>query len=99
MHWCASGVGSALTLILVVCANPATCQEAAPEGSTMLLPPVEVTAAPAPLFLRPPPFDVETSPNGQPVAKIGADRFDNQPAFSAGEILRQSPGVSVKQGN
>ena len=98
MYSLALRAGGAFTLVFIVCASPVPAQEAAPESSTMALPPVEVTAAPARLFL-PPPFDVEKSPNGQPVTTIGANRFDNQPAFSAGEILRQSPGVSVKQGN
>ncbi|MFL5268273.1 MAG: TonB-dependent receptor plug domain-containing protein, partial [Stellaceae bacterium] len=71
---------------------------AASDQSTITLPPVSVTAEGS-LFLRPPPFDVEKNPNGQPVTTISRDRFDNEPAFSIGEILRQSPGVSVKQGN
>ena len=58
----------------------------------MSLPPVNVTAEPGERFLRPPPFDVEKEPNGQPVTTIGRDRYDNEPAFSIREILRQSPG-------
>jgi iron complex outermembrane receptor protein len=30
---------------------------------------------------------------------IDRDQFKDQPAFSAGEILQQSPGVTIKQGN
>jgi iron complex outermembrane receptor protein len=92
------GAGSALTVILVVWANYAPAQETT-TSPTMSLPPVSVTAAPGELFLTPPPFDVEKDPNGQPVSTLRQDRYDNEPAFSIGEILRQSPGVSVKQGN
>ncbi|MGJ4893279.1 TonB-dependent receptor family protein [Bradyrhizobium sp. HKCCYLRH3099] len=39
------------------------------------------------------------SPSGQTATTIDRSRFDDRPAFSVGDILRESPGVSVKQGN
>lgn len=39
------------------------------------------------------------APNGQTATMIDRGRFDNRPAFSVGDILRESPGISVKQGN
>ncbi|MFL5269908.1 MAG: hypothetical protein ACJ8AH_25520, partial [Stellaceae bacterium] len=89
------GGGGVLTAISVAWAIVALAQgvetrptPAASDQSTITLPPVSVTAGGS-LFLRPPPFDVEKNPNGQPVTTIGRDRFDNEPAFSIGEILRQ----------
>jgi iron complex outermembrane recepter protein len=39
------------------------------------------------------------TPNGQTVTTIDRSQFDNRPAFSVADVLRDSPGVSVKQGN
>jgi iron complex outermembrane recepter protein len=39
------------------------------------------------------------SPTGQTETTINRDQFENRPAFSVGDILRDSPGISVKQGN
>ena len=39
------------------------------------------------------------APNGQTATTIDRSRFDNRPAFSVADILRESPGISVKQGN
>jgi len=39
------------------------------------------------------------SPAGQTATTIGHGQFDNQPSFSVGDVLRDSPGISVKQGN
>jgi iron complex outermembrane receptor protein len=39
------------------------------------------------------------APAGQTETTIDRGRFDNRPAFSVGDILRDSPGISVKQGN
>src|SRR4030095_14418124 len=39
------------------------------------------------------------APNGQTVTPIDPSQFDNRPAFSVADVLRDSPGVSVKQGN
>ncbi len=39
------------------------------------------------------------APIGQPQTTIGRDQFDNRPSFSVADVLRDSPGISVKQGN
>lgn len=39
------------------------------------------------------------APAGQTQTSIDRRQFDNRPAFSVGDVLRDSPGVSVKQGN
>ncbi|WP_315780227.1 TonB-dependent receptor family protein [Bradyrhizobium sp. SZCCHNPS1003] len=39
------------------------------------------------------------SPSGQTATTIDRSRYDDRPAFSVGDILRESPGVSLKQGN
>jgi iron complex outermembrane receptor protein len=39
------------------------------------------------------------SPTGQTTTTVGHDQFDNRPSFSVSDVLRDSPGISVKQGN
>ena len=39
------------------------------------------------------------APNGQTETTIDRSRFENRPAFSVADVLRESPGISVKQGN
>ena len=39
------------------------------------------------------------APNGQIQTTVDRSRFDNRPSFSVGDVLRDSPGISVKQGN
>src|SRR5438128_9302991 len=39
------------------------------------------------------------APAGQPQTTIDRSRFDNRPSFSVSDVLRDSPGISVKQGN
>jgi iron complex outermembrane receptor protein len=39
------------------------------------------------------------APTGQTATTIGRSLFENRPAFSIGDVLRDSPGVSIKQGN
>lgn len=39
------------------------------------------------------------APTGQTQTTIDRSQFENRPAFSVGDVLRDSPGVSVKQGN
>ena len=41
----------------------------------------------------------DQAPTGQTQTTIDRSRFDNRPAFSVGDVLSDSPGVSVKQGN
>ncbi len=40
-----------------------------------------------------------TAPNGQTETTIDRSQFENRPAFSVADILRESPGISIKQGN
>ncbi|KRR12573.1 hypothetical protein CQ12_35695, partial [Bradyrhizobium jicamae] len=39
------------------------------------------------------------APAGQTETTIDRSQFDNRPAFSVADVLRESPGISVKQGN
>jgi len=39
------------------------------------------------------------APNGQTETTIDRSQFDNRPAFSVADVLRDSPGISIKQGN
>ena len=39
------------------------------------------------------------APTGQTETTIDRSQFDNRPAFSVADVLRDSPGISVKQGN
>jgi iron complex outermembrane recepter protein len=39
------------------------------------------------------------TPAGQTSTTIDRSQFDNRPSFSVGDVLRDSPGISVKQGN
>ncbi|MBN8991052.1 MAG: TonB-dependent receptor [Rhizobiales bacterium] len=39
------------------------------------------------------------APNGQIQTTVDRNQFDNRPSFSVGDVLRDSPGISVKQGN
>ena len=40
-----------------------------------------------------------SSPGAQTATAIDVSRLEDEPLFSVGDILRQSPGVSLKQGN
>lgn len=39
------------------------------------------------------------APQGQTQTTIDRSQFDNRPSFSVADVLRESPGISVKQGN
>lgn len=39
------------------------------------------------------------APAGQTATTIDHSQFDNRPSFSVSDVLRDSPGISVKQGN
>jgi iron complex outermembrane receptor protein len=39
------------------------------------------------------------APTGQTETTIDRSQYDNRPAFSVADVLRDSPGVSIKQGN
>jgi iron complex outermembrane receptor protein len=42
---------------------------------------------------------LDQAPTGQTETTVDRSQFDNRPAFSVGDVLRDSPGISVKQGN
>jgi iron complex outermembrane receptor protein len=42
---------------------------------------------------------IDQAPPGQTATTIDRNRYDDRPAFSVGDVLRESPGVSLKQGN
>jgi iron complex outermembrane receptor protein len=39
------------------------------------------------------------APTGQTETTIDRSQYDNRPAFSVADVLRDSPGISIKQGN
>ena len=39
------------------------------------------------------------APAGQTRTTVARSQFDNRPSFSVGDVLRDSPGISIKQGN
>jgi iron complex outermembrane recepter protein len=41
----------------------------------------------------------DQAPSGQTATTIDRSRYDDRPAFSVADILRESPGISLKQGN
>jgi len=43
--------------------------------------------------------NLHQAPNGQTGTTIERSQFDNRPAFSVADVLRDSPGISIKQGN
>jgi iron complex outermembrane receptor protein len=57
------------------------------------------TDAPEVVVSAPAPVSVYEQPASQTLTTIDRDQFKDQPAFSAGEILQQSPGVTFRQGN
>jgi iron complex outermembrane receptor protein len=42
---------------------------------------------------------LDQAPAGQTETTLDRSRWDDRPAFSVGDVLRESPGISVKQGN
>lgn len=42
---------------------------------------------------------VNQAPAGQTATTIDRSLFDNRPSFSVSDVLRDSPGISIKQGN
>jgi iron complex outermembrane receptor protein len=42
---------------------------------------------------------LDQAPAGQTETTLDRSQWDNRPAFSVGDVLRESPGISVKQGN
>lgn len=60
-------------------------------GDAVTVPQVTVTAPPVPTIYE--------APAAQTITTIDRDTYMNSPAFSAGQILQYSPGVTIKQGN
>ena len=83
--------------------TPGAAQNAAPPAPdgdpAITLPTVDVTAPANGIGLPPPPFDAAGHPAGQTITSIGEERFKDLPNFSIGDVLRESPGVTIKQGN
>ena len=67
-------------------------------SENIILPTVSVTAQSGAIFTAA-PFNDPAKPTGQTITTIDQDRINNTPAFSIGDILRESPGISTKQGN
>ena len=59
-------------------------------------PPASLTAGITPSVAR---ALLYQAPNGQTDTTIDRSRFENRPAFSVADVLRESPGISIKQGN
>lgn len=58
-----------------------------------------VAAKPSPVPIDSSLATLYQAPGGQTQTSIGRDQFDNRPSFSVANVLRDSPGISVKQGN
>jgi iron complex outermembrane recepter protein len=72
--------------------RPPTRPVAATPASTVSTGGQNVTASAAREML-------DQAPPGQTETTINRSQFENRPAFSIGDVLRDSPGVSIKQGN
>jgi iron complex outermembrane recepter protein len=62
-------------------------------------PAVVTTAQAAPVTPSAARQSLYQAPAGQTETTIGRSQFDNRPSFSVGDVLRDSPGISIKQGN
>jgi iron complex outermembrane recepter protein len=72
--------------------RPPTRPVAATPASTVSTGGQNVTASAAREML-------DQAPPGQTETTINLSQFENRPAFSIGDVLRDSPGISIKQGN
>jgi iron complex outermembrane recepter protein len=92
--------------------QPAPAQAAAPSAPTSKVstPPPQATAvpilaAPTPVATGSPQTGNQITPGlpaasvGQTVTTIDGDRSNETKRFSVGDILQESPGISIKQGN
>jgi iron complex outermembrane recepter protein len=70
--------------------TPAARPAAAPSGPTITQQAGSPGAQAAQAIQRPP---------GEPITTIDRDRFKDAPDFSIGDVLEDSPGISIKQGN
>jgi iron complex outermembrane receptor protein len=74
----------------------ATARTQARPPAANAAPPASLTAGITPSVAR---ALLYQAPNGQTETTIDRSRFENRPAFSVADVLRESPGISVKQGN
>jgi iron complex outermembrane receptor protein len=74
--------------------SSARTQASPPSANTA--PAASPTAGATPSAVR---ASLYQAPAGQTQTVIDRSRFDNRPSFSVGDVLRDSPGISVKQGN
>jgi iron complex outermembrane recepter protein len=105
------GTATTLPRITVVAAKPKPKPAprravAAKRGPSIAArPPAGTTAAPGagspgrPSGATAAPNVLQQAPAGQPVTTVGRERFENAPIFSIADILQDSPGISIKQGN
>jgi iron complex outermembrane receptor protein len=78
---------------------PAAAPLAAVPADVPTGPPTEAPVAASQSVSPLPVPAIVARPAGQPVTTVDRDRFRNAPAFSIGDVLQDSPGISVKQGN
>src|SRR5262245_21726712 len=71
------------------------CPEFAFSQSSVTLPTIDVVGERADTGFA----TLYQTPTGQTQTTISRDQFTNRPAFSVSDVLRESPGISVKQGN
>ena len=72
---------------------PPSPLDAYPQDANPLVNPGTPSAGVAPIL------GGASSPGAQTATAVDVSRLEDEPLFSVGDILRQSPGVSVKQGN
>lgn len=73
-----------------------TCRNAG--AQSISLPEIEISRTTRATAV-PTPTSVTAAPTGQVQTTIGADRTEDTRAFSVADLLVDSPGISVKQGN
>ncbi|HZC97803.1 MAG TPA: TonB-dependent receptor, partial [Bradyrhizobium sp.] len=88
----------------VVTARPAARKPSVRSSARTQAKPPSANAAPAvsqaaPVTPSAALANLYQAPAGQTETTIGRSQFDNRPSFAVGDVLRDSPGISVKQGN
>jgi iron complex outermembrane recepter protein len=76
--------------------SAAACRQTRPSSATPAATAAAQTAKVTPSEAR---ASLNQAPNGQTATTIDRSQFDNRPSFSVADVLRDSPGISVKQGN
>jgi len=92
---------------VTVAPSEVSAKPAKPRARTTAAPrqgrPVAVATAPAVSARRISPTaardGLNQAPTGQTETTIDRSQFDNRPSFSVADVLRDSPGISIKQGN